>query len=167
MALTTKSDHESLKQSSDQVLQGKHQITFKPYVAPCYKDHDAKNMGLKRPMSPHLTIYAPTMPAMTSILQRITGIIATFYACMLSAGTLFLSNGVESYVSMIQSLDLSRPMILLIKVLAGAPFAYHYFFGIRFCIWNSGRWLTLKDVNSSVKPLFIATAVSMFFFAIL
>ncbi|KPJ06594.1 hypothetical protein RR48_14333 [Papilio machaon] len=30
-------------------------------------------MDLNRPMSPHLTIYAPTLPAMTSIAQRITG----------------------------------------------------------------------------------------------
>ncbi|KAL0902765.1 hypothetical protein ABMA27_000570 [Loxostege sticticalis] len=146
---------------------GKHQITYKPYIAPVYKDHDAKNMGMKRPMSPHLTIYAPTVPAMTSISQRITGCILTFYAVMISAGTLFLSNGVESYVSMIQSLDLSRFSILLLKIILGAPFAYHYFFGIRFHIWNAGRWLTMKDVNRSVKPLLIATIATIAFFAML
>lgn len=48
-------------------------IIFKTYVPPPKKTHDEKNMSLNRPMSPHLTIYAPTLPAMTSIVQRITG----------------------------------------------------------------------------------------------
>ncbi|CAH2217677.1 jg23959, partial [Pararge aegeria aegeria] len=51
----------------------KHQIEYKSYQPLVYTCHDAKNMKLNRPMSPHLTIYAPTLPAMTSIVQRATG----------------------------------------------------------------------------------------------
>lgn len=144
-----------------------HQITYKPYVAPCYKDHDHKNMGLKRPMSPHLTVYGPTVPSMTSIAQRITGTILTSYAILISGGTLFLSNGIDTYVSMIQSLDLSRPLLFILKVLLGAPFAYHYFCGIRFCAWNAGKWLDMKTVYSTARQSFILTAAVALFFALL
>ncbi|CAK1553976.1 unnamed protein product [Leptosia nina] len=145
----------------------KHQITYQPYRMPEFKPHDKKNMDLNRPMSPHLLIYAPTEPAMTSIVERITGVILTFYAILLSCGTLFLSNGVETYVSIIQSLDLSRPMIFLIKLSLGAPFAFHYFNGIRFCLWNAGKMLAMKDVQDSAKKVYIGTAVLSLLFAIL
>lgn len=49
------------------------QIVYKDYVKPAYEDHDHKNMRLKRPMSPHVLDYAPTLPSMTSIAERITG----------------------------------------------------------------------------------------------
>ncbi|XP_045458203.1 succinate dehydrogenase cytochrome b560 subunit, mitochondrial-like [Melitaea cinxia] len=142
-------------------------IIFKTYVPPPKKTHDEKNMSLNRPMSPHLTIYAPTLPAMTSIVQRITGIIITFYGLLLACGSLFLSNGVETYVSMIQSLDLSRPLIFIIKIILGVPFVYHYFNGIRFCMWNAGRWLEMKDVYATAKKSFVATAVVTLIFALI
>lgn len=44
-------------------------------------DHDHKNMALKRPMSPHLDIYGPTLPAMTSIAQRATGKLIALLVC--------------------------------------------------------------------------------------
>ncbi|CAK1588037.1 unnamed protein product [Parnassius mnemosyne] len=145
----------------------KHSISYKPYVAPPDKPHDLKNMELKRPMSPHLTIYAPTLTAMTSIVQRITGVIVLSYALLLSAGTLFLSNGVETYVSVIQSLDLSRPSIVIIKILLGAPFVYHYFNGIRYCAWNAGKWLSLKEVYGTAKKSFVLTGIFTLLFAFL
>lgn len=40
----------------------------------------------------------------------------TGYAIILAGGALFLTNGIETYVSVIQSLDLSRPSIFIIKV---------------------------------------------------
>ncbi|XP_026761628.2 succinate dehydrogenase cytochrome b560 subunit, mitochondrial-like [Galleria mellonella] len=155
------------KTVAGEILRHKHQVTYKPYVKPYYRDHDSKNMTLKRPMSPHLTIYAPTVPAMTSITQRITGTITTVYALLLAGGTLFLSNGIESYVSAIQSLDLSRPSIFVIKFILGAPFAYHYFCGIRYCAWNAGKWLAMKDVYATAYKSVVLAAIVALFFAIL
>lgn len=48
-------------------------ISYQPYIPPAIEAHDYKNMRIKRPMSPHLTIYAPNLTAATSIFQRITG----------------------------------------------------------------------------------------------
>lgn len=100
-------------------------------------------------------------------LYFVSGIIITFYGLLLACGSLFLSNGVETYVSMIQSLDLSRPLIFIIKIILGVPFVYHYFNGIRFCMWNAGRWLEMKDVYATAKKSFVATAVVTLIFALI
>ncbi|KAL4717747.1 hypothetical protein ACJJTC_000896 [Scirpophaga incertulas] len=155
------------KSGSGSSGESKHKLTYKPYVPQCYKDHDHKNMGLKRPMSPHLTAYAPTLPSVTSIFQRITGTILTCYAIMLSGGALFLSNGVDTYVSMIQSLDLSWLSRFIIKIILGMPFTFHYFCGIRFCAWNAGKWLNMKEVYSTAHKSLILTGALAALFALL
>lgn len=96
-----------------------------------------------------------------------SGAILSFYTLLLSGGSLFLTNGIDSYVSAIQSLDLSRPMIFLIKFLIGLPFSYHYFIGIRFAMWNAGKWLELKDAYASAKKAIVLGGVVAFLFAML
>jgi succinate dehydrogenase/fumarate reductase cytochrome b subunit len=86
---------------------------------------------------------------------------------MISGGTLFLSNGIDTYVSMIQSLDLSRPLLFIIKILLGAPFAYHYFCGIRFCAWNAGKWLDMKAVYSTARGSLVLAAATSLLFALM
>ncbi|XP_063362705.1 succinate dehydrogenase cytochrome b560 subunit, mitochondrial-like [Cydia amplana] len=139
---------------------------YKPYKAPCREDHDHKNMRLKRPMSPHLTIYAPTLPAMTSIAQRITGTILTFYTIMLSGGALFLSNGIDSIVSIIQSLNLNSFLIFILKIMIGLPFGYHYFCGIRFCLFNIGKILDKSSVYKTGYQAIIAGGILAVLFAL-
>ncbi|CAH0578304.1 unnamed protein product [Chrysodeixis includens] len=144
-----------------------HQIKYLPYVPPCEQDHDHKNMNLRRPMSPHLTVYAPTLPAMTSIAQRATGCVLTFNALCLAWGSLFLSNGVETYVSMIQSLNLGMVTCLIVKLILAAPFAFHYWNGIRYVLWNSGRMLEMKQVYDTSKKAMVAAAITTALFAII
>ncbi|XP_022833080.1 succinate dehydrogenase cytochrome b560 subunit, mitochondrial-like [Spodoptera litura] len=145
----------------------RHEVKFTPYVRPPIMDHDRKNMMLKRPMSPHLTVYAPTIPAMTSIAQRATGAVLTFYAFSLAIGSLFLSNGVETYVSMIQSLNLGYFSILIVKLILGFPFAYHYFNAMRYIIWNTGRMLDIKIVYQTAKQAALAAVVLTVLFALI
>ncbi|XP_035433145.1 succinate dehydrogenase cytochrome b560 subunit, mitochondrial-like [Spodoptera frugiperda] len=144
-----------------------NQIKFTPYVRPPPMDHDYKNMAVKRPMSPHLTVYAPTVPSMTSIAQRATGCVLTFYAFSLAVGALFFSNGVESYVSMIQSLGLGYISTVVIKLILGFPFAYHYFNAIRYVIWNMAKMLDMKSVYQTASQAAIAAVVLAFLFALI
>ncbi|XP_063381770.1 succinate dehydrogenase cytochrome b560 subunit, mitochondrial-like [Cydia fagiglandana] len=138
---------------------GCRDYVYKPYQAPPFEDHDHKNMRLNRPMSPHLTIYAPTLPAMTSIAQRATGSILTFYAIVLSGGALFLSNGIDSIVSMIQSLNLNSFFILILKIILGLPFGYHYFCGIRFCLFNIGKIMDKASLYQTGYQAIIAGGI--------
>lgn len=48
--------------------------------------HDEKNMRLKRPLSPHLTIYQVQLTSMLSVTHRATGIILSSYAIILGLG---------------------------------------------------------------------------------
>ncbi|KAF9800676.1 hypothetical protein SFRURICE_015330 [Spodoptera frugiperda] len=144
-----------------------HEIKFTPYVKPPPIDLDHKNMAVNRPMSPHLTVYAPTVPSMTSIAQRATGCVLTFYALSLAIGALFLSNGVETYVSMIQSLKLGYMTTVAIKLVLGFPFAYHYFNAMRYIIWNMARMLDMKSVYQTASQAAIAAVVLAVVFALI
>lgn len=53
------------------------------------ESHDEKNMRLKRPMSPHLTIYEVQLTALLSITHRTTGIMLASYAMFLGLGKIY------------------------------------------------------------------------------
>lgn len=105
------------------------------------------------------------LPTFYQALLYFTGVILTFYAVLLSGGTLFLSNGIETYVSMIQSLDLSTTSIMLLKLCMGSPFPFHYFNAIRFIGWNAGKFYTLKEAYVSARYAIIAACVLNVLFA--
>ncbi|CAL7933361.1 unnamed protein product [Xylocopa violacea] len=60
------------------------------------ESHDEKNMRLKRPMSPHLTIYQIQLTSFLSITHRTTGMILSSYAMLLGLGTLLIPGEVYS-----------------------------------------------------------------------
>jgi len=51
-----------------------------------YESHDEKNMRLKRPLSPHLSIYQPQLTWVLSGTHRTTGIMLASYAMFLGLG---------------------------------------------------------------------------------
>ena len=51
-----------------------------------YETHDEKNARLKRPMSPHLTIYKIDLQMVLSMSHRITGAALSVYAISLGVG---------------------------------------------------------------------------------
>jgi len=54
------------------------------------ESHDEKNARLKRPMSPHLTIYQVQLTSLLSVTHRTTGIILASYAMFLGLGKINL-----------------------------------------------------------------------------
>ncbi|KOB66165.1 Uncharacterized protein OBRU01_21633 [Operophtera brumata] len=52
-------------------------------------------------------------------------------------------------------------------IILGAPFGFHYWNGIRFCAWNTGRWLSQKEVVETARKSWVAAAAVVLFFAIL
>lgn len=100
-------------------------------------------------------------------LVSISGCVLTFYAFSLAVGALFFSNGVESYVSMIQSLGLGYISTVVIKLILGFPFAYHYFNAIRYVIWNMAKMLDMKSVYQTASQAAIAAVVLAFLFALI
>lgn len=78
-----------------------------------------------------------------------SGAILVFYTLMMAGGALFLPCGIDSYVTLIQSLNLPDIVITVVKFLTAFPFAFHYFIGIRFVCFNMVKLLVLKEAYQS------------------
>lgn len=53
------------------------------------------------------------------------------------------------YVGMLEDMHLNELVIATGKFLIALPFSFHLLCGIRHLIWDTGRWLTTKEVDRS------------------
>ncbi|XP_029173814.1 succinate dehydrogenase cytochrome b560 subunit, mitochondrial-like [Nylanderia fulva] len=128
------------------------------------ESHDEKNMRLKRPLSPHLTIYEYQLTAVLSITHRTTGIMLASYAMFLGLGTLFIPGGIPCFIETVDNLCLSLPVLFAGKTLLALPATYHTFNGIRHLAWDFGLFLTIKEVYSTgyiVSALAVISALAL------
>ena len=103
----------------------------------------------ERPLSPHLQIYKVELSMMLSGLHRITGI-------ALSVGSILLVAWIESAVYSAEAFaTLSRFLGSFIGqlMLFGWTFSliYHSVSGVRHLIWDTGRLLEVRQIDSSSK----------------
>ncbi|XP_054723768.1 succinate dehydrogenase cytochrome b560 subunit, mitochondrial-like [Uloborus diversus] len=108
-----------------------------------------KNERLKRPMSPHLTIYKPQLTSMLSITHRATGIVLSGALYTLSIGMLILPANFPYYINYLQSLHLPSALILSFKFALAWSFMYHTANGIRHLAWDMGYGFELKNLYMS------------------
>jgi len=118
---------------------------------------------LKRPSSPHFTIYQPQLTWFASIANRITGVGLTVllygfsisYVAAPYLGVPFTSADVVQLVSAApESLKVAGKLIL------AAPFTFHSFNGLRHLGWDTGFFLSLKGCYRSGYTVLGATAVT-------
>nr|XP_034180170.1 succinate dehydrogenase cytochrome b560 subunit, mitochondrial-like [Osmia lignaria] len=133
--------------------------------APCMgsticESHDERNMRLKRPMSPHLTIYQVQITSLLSITHRTTGLILSSYAMMLGLGTLLIPGGIPCLIEMISDLGLSAPILFVGKTLLALPATYHTLNGFRHLFWDLGMFLTIKEVYSTGYAVTALSAIA-------
>lgn len=124
-------------------------IRASPKPAELLEGHDEKNMRLKRPLSPHLTIYKFQITSVLSITHRFTGLALTGYATVLAVGALALPHDISHYITMIESLQLSAPTLLATKFVLAFPATYHTVNGVRHLFWDLGRFLSIKEVYTT------------------
>nr|XP_012139786.1 PREDICTED: succinate dehydrogenase cytochrome b560 subunit, mitochondrial-like [Megachile rotundata] len=122
--------------------------------------HDEKNMRLKRPMSPHLTIYQVQLTSLLSITHRTTGIILSTYAMVFGLGTLLIPGGIPCLIEMITDLGLSAPVLFTAKTLLALPATYHTLNGFRHLAWDLGMFLTIKEVYSTGYAVSVLAVIS-------
>ncbi|XP_031833157.1 succinate dehydrogenase cytochrome b560 subunit, mitochondrial [Nomia melanderi] len=126
------------------------------------ESHDDKNIRLKRPMSPHLTIYQIQLTAFLSITHRTTGMILSSYAMLLGLGTLLIPGGIPCLIEMTQDLGLSSAVLFLGKTALALPATFHTVNGFRHLAWDMGKFLTIKEVYSTgyaVSALSVISAI--------
>lgn len=113
------------------------------------ESHDEKNARLNRPLSPHLTIYKFQVTSVLSITHRMTGMALTGYATIIGLGALALPHDFSYYLTVVESLQLSAPTLILAKFILAYPAAYHTCNGVRHLFWDLGKFLTIKEVYTT------------------
>lgn len=86
---------------------------------------------------------------------------------MMAGGALFMPCGIDSYVALIQSLNLPDVLVIIIKFFVGLPFSYHYFIGIRFVLFNMVKLLVLKEAYQSAYIALVMSGATSAAFALL
>ena len=110
-----------------------------------------------RPLSPHLQVYRPQLTSFTSISHRISGIVLSAAALMVTVGLLALSHGPQAFERFMAFADsLFGRLIVAAFVLATV---YHWLNGIRHLLWDTGWGLDLKRAYATGWTAVIATPV--------
>jgi succinate dehydrogenase / fumarate reductase cytochrome b subunit len=93
--------------------------------------------GDRRPLSPHLQIYRPTLTMMMSIAHRITGAVLYVGSLLLAWFLVAASTHAEAFATISGFLDSAIGRLILL----GFTWAlYHHLLGgIRHIVWDAGR----------------------------
>jgi succinate dehydrogenase (ubiquinone) cytochrome b560 subunit len=112
-----------------------------------------------RPVSPHVTIYAFPIAALSSITNRATGI-AMAVGCV-GLGSAEIVGGSGTAIHMMQVIGSSGAIVAGgAKFSVVFPLVYHYLGAIRHFMWdNKPEMLTNVDVQKSSYYLFGAATV--------
>ncbi|KAG2114829.1 SDHC, cytochrome b subunit of succinate dehydrogenase [Suillus clintonianus] len=115
---------------------------------------------LKRPSSPHFTIYQPQLTWLSSIANRATGgalsaLLYGFSLAYLVAPDTFDSAHIIEFVG-----GLPDYVKYTGKVILAAPFTFHFWNGLRHLSWDMGKFLSLTGAYRAGYAVLGATAVS-------
>lgn len=115
----------------------------------------------RRPLSPHLQIYRPTLTMMMSVAHRITGLINATGFALLAWWLIAISAGPEQYVY-VSHFFASVPGRLLLFLYSWA-LIHHMLGGIRHLIWDTGHGFD----KTSIEALAWATLIGSIAFTLL
>uniref|UniRef100_A0A1B0A8P3 Uncharacterized protein n=1 Tax=Glossina pallidipes TaxID=7398 RepID=A0A1B0A8P3_GLOPL len=108
-----------------------------------------KNARLGREMSPHLTIYQPQLTSLLSVTHRGTGMVLTAGVWALGLAALISPQDIGNYASVIEGLHLGGGTLTVLKFMFAFPLAFHTANGVRHLLWDTGRFLKIKEVYST------------------
>ncbi|KAF7299222.1 Cytochrome B subunit of succinate dehydrogenase [Mycena indigotica] len=114
---------------------------------------------LRRPSSPHFTIYQPQMTWIPSIFHRATGgaLSALLYAFSLAyvvaPGTFDSAHVVEFVAGMPDAVKYAG------KTLLAAPLLFHSFNGVRHLGWDMLKFMNVKGMYQTGYTVLAATAI--------
>ena len=115
-----------------------------------------------RPLSPFMIgpYYRPQWTSMLSIFHRITGLIMSFGAMLLTVWLASIAAGPDVYARVLP-LDIVWVSWLVKVVLAGFTFAmmYHFSNGIRHLVWDTGHNLEINAAERSGKFVIVSAVV--------
>lgn len=133
-----------------QMANSRH-VTMKvvPASSTIQESFSDKNHRLGREMSPHLTIYKPQLTSLLSVTHRGTGCALSVAVWGLGLAALTSPQDIANYASVIEGLQLSTGTLTALKFMIAYPLAFHSANGVRHLLWDTGRFLKIKEVYSS------------------
>jgi succinate dehydrogenase / fumarate reductase cytochrome b subunit len=98
-------------------------------------------------MSPHLSVYKFKYTLLSSIVNRITGLILSAGFLILLYWILAIFRGPEAYAR--AEMVLSLPVVKVVFAGLLFAFSYHLIAGIRHLIWDTGRGMERSQSQKS------------------
>ena len=114
-------------------------------------------MAKPRPISPHLQIYRLPLPAVMSIMHRLSGAVLASGTILLSLWLVMLALGAEWFAKVV--VLLTHPLGKLVMFGYSLALIYHGLNGIRHLAWDMCLWLEMKQVYRSGYIVLVATMV--------
>lgn len=108
-----------------------------------------KNVDLKRPVSPHLQVYAPQLTSMLSITNRMTGVATTVGIIAFANLMLFSSSPFAVHLQNLKCLGLPPWVHMGTKFIIAWCFSYHTLAGLRHLIWDTKSMLKLDQIYTT------------------
>jgi len=132
-------------------------------ITPTAQQDILNSQRLKRPSSPHFTIYQPQLSWVGSIANRMTGVglsvlLYGFSISYIAAPAFGIPFDSAEIVALVHQLPEWAKMTG--KFILAAPFTYHGINGLRHLSWDMGKLLTVKGAWGSGYAVLAATAVS-------
>jgi len=136
------------------------------------KSHDEfwkKNVDLKRPVSPHLQIYAPQLTSMLSITNRMTGVAVGLGLTAFSVGMFLSSSPYAVHLNNLRCLGLPAWFHYGTKFIMAWCVSYHTLAGIRHLVWDTKSMLKIDQVYQTgyimaAGSVILATILTMLWF---
>jgi succinate dehydrogenase (ubiquinone) cytochrome b560 subunit len=113
-----------------------------------------------RPVSPHVTVYAFPIAALSSITNRVTG--CAMSGICAGVGLMEIFGGSGTSLSVMQSVGgMGLPIAPLAKFGMSFTFVYHYFAGLRHLVWDANpEKLTNEQVEQASLYLYGGSAAA-------
>lgn len=68
------------------------------------------------------------------------------YAIALGLGAVVLPESIPTYIEQLKCAEIGELSISAIKFILAFPFTYHFWNGIRHLLWDTGKFLTIREV---------------------
>ena len=112
------------------------------------------SMAKARPLSPHLSVWRFQLPAVMSILHRMTGVAISTGTVLLAGWVIALASGEAAFL--IASSIIGHPLGQLVLFGYSAVLFYHMCNGIRHLSWDFGYGLNIPAIYMTGRIAIVA-----------
>ncbi|VDD81229.1 unnamed protein product [Mesocestoides corti] len=123
------------------------------------QDYWERNQKLKRPWSPHITIYSPPLCMRNSFLHRATGIAMAFVWTGVGIAGFWYTGNFDAMLEYVNSYHFGPSILYGAKCVLAYPLVYHYLNGMRHLAWDYAIGFDMKTVNLTGATVLVVSVL--------